>query len=76
VSFEKGGRDAYSKKPGLPCPVAATDSQEAVLFLPALSHVEGPKTVKGRDPISSRDVIRLAEEVDWERQRAGFKLGW
>lgn len=39
----------------------APDIQEAILFL--------PKTVKGRDPISSRDVIRLAAEVDWERQR-------
>lgn len=42
----------------------ATDIQEAILFL--------PKTVKGRDPISFRDVIRLAAEVDWERQREGW----
>jgi hypothetical protein len=47
----------------------APDIQEAILFLAALSHVEGPKTVKGRDPISSREVIGLAEKVDWERQR-------
>ena len=33
----------------------------------------GPKTVKGRDPISSREVIRLAAEVDWGRQREGWR---
>lgn len=49
----------------------APDIQEAILFLPALSCVEGPKTVKGRDPISSRGIIRLAAEVNWERQREG-----
>lgn len=37
------------------------DIQEAILFL--------PKTVRGRDPICARDVIRLAAEVDWARQR-------
>lgn len=39
----------------------APDIQEAFLFL--------PKTVKGRDAINSREVIRLAAELDWERQR-------
>lgn len=45
----------------------APDIQEAILFL--------PKTVKGRDPVCARDVIRLAAaEVDWERQREGWSL--
>ena len=43
----------------------APDIQEAILFL--------PKTIKGRDPISSREVIRLAAEVDWERQRGQWR---
>lgn len=43
----------------------APDIQEAILFF--------PKTVKGRDPISSREGIRLAVEIDWERQREGWK---
>lgn len=44
----------------------APDIQEAILFL--------PKTVKGRDPVCARDVIRLAaSEVDWGRQREGWK---
>jgi len=44
----------------------APDIQEAILFL--------PKTVQGRDAINSRDIIRLASEVDWERQREGAGL--
>lgn len=39
----------------------APDIQEAILFL--------PKTVKGRDAINSQDVMRLAAEVVWGRQR-------
>ena len=44
----------------------APDIQEEILFL--------PKTEKGRDPISSREVIRLAAEVDWGRQREGWRI--
>ena len=40
----------------------APDIQEAILFL--------PKTVKGRDSIGAREIIRLAaSEVDWGRGR-------
>jgi hypothetical protein len=28
-----------------------------------------PNTVKGRDPVCARDVIRLAAEVDWKAQK-------
>jgi hypothetical protein len=43
----------------------APDIQEAILFL--------PKTLRGRDPVCARQVMALAaEEVDWERQRAGW----
>ena len=39
----------------------ASDIQEAILFL--------PKTTKGRDPISARDVLKLGSIEDWEEQR-------
>jgi len=39
----------------------ASDIQEAILFL--------PKTAKGRDPISARDVLKLGSIQDWEEQR-------
>jgi hypothetical protein len=42
----------------------APEIQEAILFL--------PKTVRGRDAVCAREVIRLAAEVDWERQRSGW----
>jgi hypothetical protein len=47
--------------------------QEKLLFLPVLSQAEGPKTVTGRDFISSREVIRLAGEVDFDEQRRLWK---
>jgi hypothetical protein len=50
----------------------APDVQEAILFLFTLSHAEGPKTVRGRDPVCAREVIALAAEVDWGRQRQGW----
>ena len=43
----------------------APDIQEAILFL--------PKTLRGRDPVCARDVIALAAEVDWGRQREEWK---
>lgn len=42
----------------------APDIQEEILFL--------PKTTKGRDPISSREVIKIATEVDWAEQRKAW----
>jgi len=39
----------------------APDIQEAILFL--------PKTVKGRDAVNSREVIRLAAKIEWSDQR-------
>jgi hypothetical protein len=39
----------------------APDLQEAVLLL--------PRTVRGRDPISLRQLQRVAAELDWEHQR-------
>ena len=39
----------------------APNIQEAILFL--------PRTVAGQDPISERQVRRVAAEVDWSRQR-------
>lgn len=39
----------------------APEIQEDILFL--------PKTVKGRDPISAREVLKLGAIEDWEEQR-------
>ena len=43
----------------------APDIQEEILFL--------PKTAKGRDPISAREVIHIATQVDWREQRKLWK---
>ena len=43
----------------------ASDIQEEILFL--------PKTVKGRDPISAREVIQIAMLEDWQEQRRVWK---
>jgi hypothetical protein len=44
----------------------APDIQEAILFL--------PKTVTGRDCVSSREVIGLAGTMDFYEQRRRWKL--
>ena len=45
----------------------ASDIQEAILFL--------PKTTKGRDLISARDVLKLGSIEDWnEQQKAWQKM--
>src|SRR2546423_9497469 len=41
----------------------APDIQEAILFL--------PRTQRGRDPVILSDVIPIAMELDWKRQRRG-----
>lgn len=43
----------------------ATDIQEEILFL--------PKTVKGRDPVSAREVIAIATIEDWQQQRQAWQ---
>jgi len=43
----------------------APDIQERLLFLPAIE--------KGRDPISEKQLRRLASEFDWKRQRRAFE---
>jgi hypothetical protein len=37
------------------------DIQGAILFL--------PRTERGRDPIVMRDVLSIAAELDWQKQR-------
>lgn len=50
----------------------APDFQEEILFLPALSLSNGPKTL--RDPVCAREVIALAVAVVyWGRQREGWR---
>ncbi len=44
----------------------APDIQEEILFL--------PKTVRGRDPISAREVLKLGAISDWEEQRKRWHL--
>jgi len=44
----------------------APDNQEEILFL--------PRTVKGRDSISERDVLPIAAVPHWNRQRKIWKL--
>ena len=39
----------------------APDIQEQLLFL--------PRTVRGRDPVTERDLRPIAAEFDWDRQR-------
>lgn len=39
----------------------APDIQEEILFL--------PKTLRGRDPISAREVLKLGSIEDWDEQR-------
>jgi hypothetical protein len=39
----------------------APDIQEAILYL--------PRSTRGRDPITERDVRALAAETDWRKQR-------
>lgn len=43
----------------------APDIQEALLGL--------PRIFRGRDPIVERQIRRIAAELDWGRQRAGWK---
>src|SRR5438105_15028940 len=42
----------------------APDIQEAILFL--------PRTPPGRDPVSLSDVMPIAMELDWKRQRRAW----
>lgn len=42
----------------------APDIQEALLFL--------PRTQKGRDPVTERDLRPVAAEADWEHQREAW----
>jgi hypothetical protein len=42
----------------------APDIQEEILFL--------PKTTKGRDPISAREVLKLGTITDWDEQRRKY----
>jgi hypothetical protein len=43
----------------------APNIQEAILFL--------PRTQSGRDPVILRDVLPLAAELDWKRQRRKWR---
>src|SRR5438270_9495248 len=43
----------------------APDIQEAILFL--------PRTQRGRDPVILSDVIPIAMELDWKRQRRSWR---
>ena len=43
----------------------APDIQEAILFL--------PRTQRGRDPVILSEVIPIAMEVDWKRQRRAWR---
>ena len=43
----------------------APDIQEAILFL--------PRTQRGRDPVILSDVIAIAMELDWKRQRRAWR---
>ena len=42
----------------------APDIQEAILFL--------PRTQRGRDPVILSEVIPIAMELDWKRQRRAW----
>ena len=43
----------------------APDIQEAILFL--------PRTQRGRDPVILSEVIPIAMELDWKRQRRAWR---
>ena len=43
----------------------APDIQEAILFL--------PRTQRGRDPVILSDVLPIATEPDWKRQRRAWR---
>ena len=43
----------------------APEIQEDILFL--------PRTTQGRDPISTRSVLPIAQEMDWKMQRNQWK---
>ena len=43
----------------------APDIQEAILFL--------PRTQRGRDPVILSDVMPIATELDWKRQRRAWR---
>src|SRR5262245_21605143 len=43
----------------------APDIQEAILFL--------PRTQRGRDPVILSDVLPIAMELDWKRQRRAWR---
>src|SRR5205823_96199 len=43
----------------------APDIQEAILFL--------PRTQRGRDPVILSDVLPIATELDWKRQRRAWR---
>ena len=43
----------------------APDIQEAILFL--------PHTLRGRDPVILSDVLPIAMELDWKRQRRAWR---
>src|SRR5438093_7879283 len=43
----------------------APDIQEAILFL--------PRTQRGRDPVILSDVIPIAMELDWKRERRAWR---
>ena len=43
----------------------APDIQEAILFL--------PRTQRGRDPVSLSEVMLIAMDLDWKRQRRAWR---
>ena len=43
----------------------APDIQEAILFL--------PRTQRGRDPVILSEIIPIATELDWKRQRRAWR---
>ena len=43
----------------------APDIQEAILFL--------PRTIKGRSPVTERDLRQVAARPDWNEQRRSWK---
>ena len=43
----------------------APDIQEAILFL--------PRTIKGRSPVTERDLRQVAAQPDWNEQRRSWK---
>ena len=43
----------------------APDIQEELLFL--------PQVTRGRDPFALRDLLPIAQEIDWDQQRSTWK---